>query len=463
MAVFYPKALVHLVWWPYETSIKDFNELSAAFGKPISAGASPESRIDQALSQLIGMGGLEPRSVRVEHNDVFTADTFSVSLDEYLFRIDPRDIRALMVDVRMGATASAKERLSIDDDLHRQIYGHVDKPYSDYSTDGASTIVLEGRDYTGLLLDEKWQGRRIELGRPLLEILSEVVESVPALTPLSLVLHPDLTEPVIPKGARRREHYFTASPDSTLWEGLLELTMRVGLMLVVEVDKLVVQPPRNLVTDQASIPLFIEGRNLKQLKIERNLGTADLPSVQIAAYDRKTKSVIKGTWPQVRKVARLTKGKRSETQTTQRFFVKVGEPTEQKLIEIAKRVFAFYARQQLEVSFTTHELEIELSEQGEQFNRRGAHRRIPSTSIRNGSAVAVRLEPEVRNVLARGYSPRKSVRELRAMGYEPQVAEMLARTWEPLEHKLFVSRATQMYQNSVYSLEVAAQNFIEVR
>tara|TARA_Y100000310_G_scaffold174301_1_gene174373 strand:+ start:440 stop:1831 length:1392 start_codon:yes stop_codon:yes gene_type:complete len=462
LAVFYPKALVHLVWWPYETSIKDLNELNAAFEKPTSAGASPESRIDQALSQLVGLGGVEPRSVRVEHNDVFTADTFSVSLDEYLFRIDPRDVRAMMVDVRMGATASAKDRLSTDDDLHRQIYGHVDKPYSDYSTDGASTIVLEGRDYTGLLLDEKWQGRRIELGRPLLEILGEIVESVPALTPLELILHPGLKDPIIPKGARRREHYFTASPDSTLWEGLLELTMRVGLMLVVEVDKLVVQPPRNLVTDQDAVPLFIEGRNLKQLKIERNLGTADLPSVQIAAHDRKNKRVIKGTWPPERKVARLTKGKRSETTTTQRFFVKIGEPTEQKLIEIAKRVFAFYARQQLEVSFSTHELEIELSELGEQFNRRGVHRSIPSTAIRNGSAVAVRLEPEVRNMLVRGYSPRKSARELRAMGYEPQVADMLARSWRPIEHRLFVSSATQMYQDGVYSLDVSAQNFIEV-
>lgn len=465
MRIYYPQARAHLIWWPYTSTAADSRHIEAAFDPTLAAAVGdPERTIERAMDQLVAISNVQPRSVSVEHNDVFTADTFDVEFDEYLFRVDPRDVRALMVDIRMGGTDAPTTPLPVGADDPRQLYGHADEVTQSYQTDGASTIKAKGRDYTGILLDETWQGRRLELGRPLSELIAEALDPVLALRPLEVVTAPGLEDAVIPKGARRRDHFFTASPDASLWEGLLELTMRAGLMLVVEVDRLVLQPPRNvLAQEQARTPLFVEGRDIKELTIERNLGTADLPAVQIAAYDRASGQVVRGTWPPERKVARLTKGKRSEDKTVQRFFVRATSPTEDALTAIAQRVFSLYARQQLEVSFTTHELAIASGDGAEQHNQRGAGApRTPSTAIRNGTAIRVRLDPRVRNVLARDYSPQKSVRELRAQGYAPQVAAMLARSWRPLERLLFVSRATHRFSDGEYELKVSAQNFITI-
>ena len=465
MPIYYPKALAHLIWWPYLESPEQVLEIRAAFeqSQQQSVG-SPDQTVRRALEQLVALSAIEPRSASVEHNDIFTADTFEIELDEYLFRVAPTDVRALMIDLRFGHTERANDALDISGDTHRQIYGHADHISQAYVVDGASTIMAKGRDYTGLLLDEKWQGRRLELGRPLTELIEEALEPVVALAPLDLVLAPGLDDPIIEAGPRRRDRFFVVSPETSLWEGLLELTMRAGLMLTVAVDRLLIQPPRNvLAEEQSELPLFIEGRNLKQLKVERNLGTADLPSVLISAYDRATRQVVTGQWPTARKVARLTKGKRSEKQTIQRFFVKVGHPTTDSLTLLAKRVFTLYARQQLEVSFTTYDMAVSRDELAAQHNARGASGVTQTTRIRNGTGVRVRFEPEVRHVLARRGTISTTRRELVAMGYEPEVADILARAWEPVEQLLYVNTATQRYgQGGEYSLSVRAQNYITV-
>ena len=86
-----------------------------------------------------------------------------------------------------------------------------------------------------------------------------------------------------------------------------------------------------------------------------------------------------------------------------------------------------------------------------------------TTRIRNGTGVRVRFEPEVRHVLARRGTISTTRRELVAMGYEPEVPDILARAWEPVEQLLYVNTATQRYgQGGEYSLSVRAQNYITV-
>ena len=445
----------------------------------------PQGRINIAIvpigsipiqgSGLIRLGAVPPRRIRYESNGTLTADTFEVEIDQALFPLDPRDVVAITVDAHIGDAGSIKGTIDTVSDLNRMILGTVDEISSSIQADSASTVTLSGRDYAGLLLDEKWQGRKVELGRKLSEIVEEVKESIPAFAGrMDVVLFDFDFDPDIPKGKGRKRAKFTAQPDKNVWEVLVDLGLKVGAIVTVDRDRIVIQPPRNVLseTEGARTPLFVEGRNLKDLKITRKLGKPDAPNILVQAMDPASGAIVEGRYPvDWKAVERATKIKEKTKKTTnvefRRFVVRHPAPTVEILNSVAAQVYDFHAREQIEISFSTFDMAVTPSPVPRDIDKRLAISTdpgmTPTTQLRNGSALRIRVEPDARNVLEKAVSQADKERQLEVMGYHREVAAILARGARLFDELFFVDKASHEYtSDGGYKLDVTAINFIQV-
>lgn len=423
---------------------------------------------------LIRLGAVPPRRMRYESNGIFAADSFEVELDETLFPLDVRDVRAVAVDLHLGDAGAIDAQIDTVSDRNRMILGQTDEVAKNINPDSASTVMLQGRDYAGLLLDEKWQGRALELGRPLSELVAEVVESIPAVDRMEVVLAEPDFDPIVPKGRGRKRSRYTAQPDKSVWEALVELGMKVGAIVTIDRDNIVVQPPRNVLAAEAQsvTPLFVEGRNLKNLSIKRTLGKPDVPNVLVQSIDPATGAIVEGRFPtSFREVVRATRIKERAKKVTnvefRRFVVRHPAPTTQALNAVAKQIYDFHAREQIEISFDTMDMAVTPNPIPSDIEQRLALRTdptsSPTTQLRNGSALRIRVEPDTRNVLEKAISPADKARELRQIGYANQVAAILSRGYRLFDELFFVDKASHEYDTaSGYKLSVMAMNFIQV-
>jgi len=433
----------------------------------------PFDNVPVASSELIRLGSVPPRRIRYESNDIFTADTFELELDETLFPLDLRDVRAVAVDLHLGDAGSLSALIDTVSDKNRLILGQTDKLAKRIETDTASTVTFTGRDYWGLFLDEKWQGRSVTLGRALSEIVGEVKDSIPAVERMDVVAV-DGFDPVVPSGRGRKRKKFTAQPDKSVGEVLVNLALKVGAIITVDRDRIQIQPPRNILSDNAreSTPLFVEGRNLKSLSTERMLGKPDVPNVLAQSIDPASGALVEGRFPlnfkETARAARVKeRAKKSVNVEFRRFTIRHPAPTVTAMNEIAKQIYDFHAREQVSISFTTNDLVVAPNPLPARIDERlrveDSRDLVATTQLRNGSAIRIRIDPDVRNVLEKAVSEADKERELRLAGYKAQVAAILAKGYRLFDELLFVSKASHEYStDSGYQLGVEAVNFIEV-
>lgn len=431
----------------------------------------PQARIDLGLipsdraatsENLIGIGNIRPKSVEVNHENIRTADTFTVEVAETRFPIDPRLIRDAVVDVHIADVESLDGVLDTDSPESRVLIGHADDVGKKFSNSG-DFAKFKGRDYKGLLLDEEWQGRTPKLGRPLDEIVAEVLGGIPATSSLPVDVLLDGGAPVVPAGVGRKRGVFRAEADTPVLEALVTMALSVGVIVTVVHDRVVIQPPRSYSPQDSPTAFFALAKNVDSLEINRKLRRRDLPNVRVRAYDPATGKLVEGQHPrkfekQPRAVKAKSKKSRTTTTNIREFPITHRAPTTAKLDAIAKQIHTRFAQQQLQVSLSTKDLRVESTASTEAFPET-----LTVSKLRNGGAIRVRLAPGEREVFEKALTADQREREARARGYSKELARVVARNWRVLDTPLFIDKASHSFDpDGGYEFSCEASAFVQV-
>jgi len=437
--VFYPRALVNLAF-----------SSGARFG----------------ASDLIKLEAVEPIELEVQCNDTASADTFSLTLDASLFPTDPTSLSAVVAEIFVGDVGSLGAQL-VRDDRSRLILGHNDKMTLSFNNDKRPTVKLSGRDYTGFFLDNSWGTSVIERGKSVVDMVREVIALKPNTRALQVVAAFEGAAPVVPKGKGKKGAELTAKPDDKQWDVIQRIARAAGLIAVVKADKVILQPPRNIILGSPdNIPIFIDGYNLSSLSLERSFRLDNIPNVLVWARDPATGKRVTGTWPNpanstIKIVKSDGKTERSKEVVYREFWGRAAEPTEANLSRIARGIWENFSQQQLKISFETKELYLHQQPYGGSIQEAGFG--YPATAISNGSAVRLYIDRSIRSIVDKASSEDGRAEALLRANYATRVATALAKSWGELDKVFFVDSANHNFsQSSGYSLSVEAVNFIEV-
>jgi hypothetical protein len=411
---------------------------------------------------------VQPMSVQATSNPVNEADTFEATFEEPLLPVDPRDLRSMSVDIHLGDSGSLEDDLDVASGAHRMFFGVVDDIEKNFPSDDASTLRLSGRDYSAFLLDKEWGTESVQLGRPLDAIVRDVLRTFEAHKQLDVrVAGFNGPAPTV-QATTNKERQFSAKEGGSVKDGLDQLAKRVGALITVRYDEVLIRPPRTIAsTETAALPLFVAGRNLRSLNVTRQLGSNDLPNVLVQAVDPSSREVVEGQFPRPFKgTVEISKsGEGAQTQRTKstrvkKFQVRLSSPTRDQLDQIAERIYRRFEQQQLSISFETRDMRT--------WEVVGNQTKQPSpsyevASLHNGDAVRVLIDRESRDILSQAVSQQHKARQLEKKGYSPPVAREFAQSWRTLNQPMFVQTATHnLDEGGAYTLEVDAQNAITV-
>jgi hypothetical protein len=436
---YYPQARATMALLPFDKSIETIEE------------------------GLIRIPDILPARIKIESNDIKTADKFEIEIDERYFPADPRLFRSVTLDMHI-ADVGAADRYLQPSDTTRVGLGIADELGKKFGNDG-TLVSMSGRDYKGLLLDEKWQGRSVALDRPIDVILREILDSTPATEPMKLRLDV-ASAPIVPGGKGRKRKTFRAKADATIFEGMFQLCLKVGLVCTVRFDSVVIQAPRTFDSTRDLIPYFVTAENLTSLEITRKFGVRDLPNIRVSAIDHENNQTISGSYPpnprDALRVVKTSRGSKKKTQTIiNEFVIRHPAPTVAILENIAAQIHARYAQQQVSVSFSTNDMTV---------RRYNAERRIQGegdvismTDVLNGSPVKILISKASRQILEANITPDGKRRALLLKGYTRQVAEVLSRGWRAIDTPFFVDMATHEYDpDNGYKFTGKASAFLTV-
>lgn len=304
-----------------------------------------------------------PRSVDIVRNDHRTADTARITLDLRDFPFDPRTFQSARVRVLLGDTRDPLGTLALTDAC---FVGFVDTPETARG-EGGDTVTLECRDYTGVLLDQKWDGSAIDVTLPLQTVVDEILAAVPGAVGLTVGYSMGAAATVLATVIGRPK--FAAQSGDDVWTVLCDLCGRAGLIPVFELDLLLILTPADFGVDRATFvttsaikPVaasFSYGRDLSRLGYRRRFKEARSVQVEVRAYDPTKRVTLIASYPPVptvikRKVS--TTGKVSTTNAPILPYYVTGAYTPVALAAKAQSIWSEAARQEIELDFETAEL-----------------------------------------------------------------------------------------------------------
>lgn len=295
-----------------------------------------------------------PREVEWVGNTARQADTFRVELDYRDLPLDPRMVRTILVVIYCGDVGEPDGELDLEGDVHRRLLGYVDEPESNLD-EGGEFVVLEGRDYTGLLLDKKWTGGALDVSRSLATVVEDILsQTVPAND--LLVEFADGAGSTVIKDITGKK-WWTPQEDDDTWTVLSTLVGLVGLVPVIRLDTLHLEPAGSL--DDLRQAAFLYGENVAKLTVRRQLSGRRTEQVEVVTWDPLARESRSATWPAEPIVLSKTVSKEgkatSQTAPVARYFV-TGAYTAAQLEEQARAIFEASARQQLEGELETLDL-----------------------------------------------------------------------------------------------------------
>jgi hypothetical protein len=294
-----------------------------------------------------------PRDVEVNRNHHREADTFSATVDWLDFPIDPRTARSIRVTVWMGDVQAPNAALNLDDAQFRAFIGYVDEPETSLE-EGGETVRLSGRDQTSLFLDYTWPGRSIDITPPLEQVVRGIVQAVPGAAPLP-VEFTDGAGLVRVADALGKTKYTPQAKDDA-WTVLVEICGKVGLIPVVDLDRLVIRTPRQV--EQRSI-VAMYGRDLSRLVFRRKFNEVRTQQVVVLCWDAQNAISREAKYPPRPIITRKkvgADGKVSTETAPQISWYVQGSFSEAQLAEIARSVYEDIARDQVDGTLETAEM-----------------------------------------------------------------------------------------------------------
>ncbi len=392
-----------------------------------------------------------PRSIEWTRNGHREADAFKLEVDYRDFPFDPRTLRSVRIEIFAGDVGDPKVRLPIDAQRFRRFSGYADEPEA-HLEEGGETVRMQGRDYTGIFLDFRWPGTTIDITRPLSRIVDEIVATVPGADG---ILRPafDGANEILSK--RIGKTLWTPQNNDDAWTILVGLCAIVGLLPVIELDRLLILTPGQFGANRTS---FVYGRNVSKLAYKRKLHEARTAQVKVVSWDpcdRVSREAIFPKEPIILRQRVSTKGKvTKEAAPIIPFFVE-GPYKIPELEKIAQSIYERSARNQIEGSLTTRDMDDGAVGVGADV-----------LALANGDRLDIRLGKQDPSDIM-GLSEAEAVAFLTRgrNGLLPAVARALVRSWkqaESLATTFYVKTARHRWdRDQGYALDANFINFVD--
>jgi len=430
--------------------------------------------------ELVHVSGV-PLRFTVERNPYNKADTAEIFVDFEDLPLDSRILRGATVELFFGDTGQLFERasdywLAQDSDALREqavFLGVVDTTKAVVDDDHRK-ITLSCRDYTAYFLDAEIAGDEItyvDRGRRLSfrEVLERVVSQRDTTSAMEVVL--DGAPEIFPADYLRRgddpvlgkRH---ARNGETVWDAIQEIAFSAGLIVYVELDRIIVREPRTLYidgeTDAGRLTRWTLGLDVRSLGMSRDLGRQHGINVQVTSYDPDAKRTLIARSPEnpedepdlrvpaakIGTAAKARRGKKT-VRTTFRPYVVRGIEDQAHLQRVADQI-----REQLR----HHELEVEI-EANDLVDSEGRR----TTALGYGDPVQVAIARPLFSVLSEPVEAQ--VRRLLALGYDADAAGSIALALDRLRTPFYLHRVTHRFdgrQGGGYAITIEARSRKEI-
>lgn len=421
------------------------------------------------------------KNIRVNINDYTQADTFDLTLDFKNFPIDPRLLRSCGVTIYL----EDRKKVFLDSNALNEIkpsndniifLGFADTDHIEMNeTD--RTVKLEGRDQTALLIDLPYFGGPVNLNLPIDQVIKNILAQNESTQ--QIIVDPRLPEgetfPVLSQFAQDKGALAgtkNSARDDSYWEIIQRIISDSGLIAYIEIDKLVITKPRALY-DRSKAKIFAFGRNIKNLEYKRKLGRQKGFNVRVVCADFKNKQLIEALIPKEaseawakeigikREPVKIPKPQPFQfnptpqgqenppaAQTTQAADQEAPYLTfklnniadKDHLTRVGEKIFEEVGRQQIEGTFTTHEMSI-ADAQGKVADIMKFRIGTPLEVIVDGSDLEglkkIVNQEGKNNTIDNKVLKNRMTRYLTVRGYELSVAEIIAETWAKVDTPFF--------------------------
>lgn len=415
-----------------------------------------------------------PKHVKAEINSYQQADEFEIKLDYNVFPIDPRMVKSCGVGVWIGTTEKLGQLVENDPEKCI-ITGFVDDFDINLAEDD-QTITIKGRDFTGVLLDNKWFHGNVPLDLDLEEAIKWILSKDPAFANIEVVNKTGKTLPVLSDMKLRKTEEHTPNKEDSYWDIIYDLCLQAGVICYIKLDKLIIQNPKNL-NDDSKITNFVFGINLRDLRFRKKFGKNHGLNIEVRSYDPTTKQTLSAIYPDppIDKKAMVipSMNKKLNTQTThskpekktktsgksekagpaQRYeittFVVSNIRDIEQLKSIAESIWNQMFRRQVEVEMTTHDLTAFDTQEH-------------LTLLRNGDPVAVTIGEQFKKII-NSMPYEQKLDFLLAQGFDTKVAKEIATSTEKLDKAFYIQKVRHQWDlNEGYSMDADLVNFINV-
>ena len=460
MSYYYPQACIKLRILP-----EDFK---------LNSDASTQKTLDLFII---------PKSCTVEVGDHKTGDKFSCELDYKNFPFDPRFMRSCGVIIYMQDMkglldkdgSSARITPGADNEVFR---GFVDENLITLD-DTQRTIRLEGRDFTALLIDQKYKEQvPIAEDKPLDEAIRVFLATFPATREIQIVNRTGKeTLPILGKFAKDATSQLANSKNTgakeTYWDIIQGAVNRAGLICYIDLYRLVITTPRNLY-DKSKDLKFIYGQNVKSLTFKRKLGRQK--GFNIRVRSRSGTEVIEANIPEEAsqewcnsfgipkeavKIPVLTdKGVVDTSRSQVAPYITFPIPKIAKkevLIEIGQTVFEDLSRQQMEGALETHEMVGHAGVTPDDPNWKV----YDFTKLDLGQPISIEIEMDDITKISRLASVSERTTYLLNRGYAPELASIFAESMGKFSPRFFTKSYKIMTDESGFRLNIDFINIIE--
>ena len=423
-----------------------------------------------------------PKSISVEINDYNEADTFKMTLDYKNFPFDPRTIRALGVSIHMEDMKAlfennGSQKKLVPTDENGVFVGFADEENIDFD-DEKREVMIEGRDYTALLIDQKFLGPPVDLSRPLVDIMKTLLTAIDSTKGIEIV---NRTGSALPSPSSLATDFNKLSnkknsrKGDTYWDVMQGILRRLGLVGYIEKDKFIIDLPRNAYVGRQGFTQFVYGLNLKTLNFKRKLGRLKGINIKVSGLDLEGKQVIEALIPKEAKDPDLAKigeveipvmnadGTKSKDKKPAPYLAfKVSNiKNKDHLIKKGEDIYYEYSRQQLEGKLETKEMTLP-----ERIRNDGAFtneiKKIDFTKIRNGTPIEVFISQDDMNEVGQISSVEERKRYLIKRFYAPEVADALARTLTKVSTPFYTRSVIFTMDDNGFKMELDFVNIIDL-
>jgi hypothetical protein len=362
-----------------------------------------------------------PISATVCRNGYHEADTWSLEFDARALPFDPDLIRSAAAFVYMFAADGLDDRREWAVPDYEMIRGLVDEGEISLSEDG-QVVSMDGRDYTGLLLDAEWDPRkRIPFGGPLDQTIQALADAAapPGNRARFEVEWGSLDAPPVTGASRRstKKKGLWVKPGKSYWDVIYELAISHGYVAYVVGESILVRDPNTQTRGALELaPKLVYGRNLDSMSASRRLTKEKVPQVRMSAWDPVTRQRIEVNYPERGEV--VTNGLGQKKDEIVNIPAPAGVKDRETLRRVAKVRHADMARAEAVYRAETIHLE---SLDGQDLLR-----------LQAGSPVSIHFDP-FNSEQMRALSPAQRAEHVIALGYSPRLAAFLADRFDRLE------------------------------